>query len=78
MLGGIALLGVLALISKAIADYGFEKLFIGTVDRLREKGTSLDEIRRKIQGYPISRELKLKILDHLNGLEGPEDQATPV
>ena len=33
--------------------------------KLREKGTSKDEIKTKIQGYPISRELKLKILDHL-------------
>jgi hypothetical protein len=65
MLGGIALLGVMALVSKGIATYGFEKVFIATVNRLREKGTSKDEIKTKIQGYPISRELKLKILDHL-------------
>ncbi len=66
MLGGIAMLGILGLISKALAEFGFEKLFVATVDRLLEKGTSKDEIRKKVEGYPVSRELKLKIFDHLN------------
>lgn len=68
MLGGIAVLGVLGLISKGLTEYGFEKIFIATVDRLREEGTSKEDIKAKIEEYPISRELKLKILDHLEKL----------
>ena len=68
MLGGIAMLGILGLISKAISDYGFEKIFVATVEKLREDGTSKRAIREQIDGYPISRELKLKIFDHLDAM----------
>jgi hypothetical protein len=68
MLGGIAALTVLALISNALAKWGFERLFLATIRRLRANGTTVDEIRRKIEGYPISRDLKLKIQWHLDKL----------
>ncbi|MCK4626328.1 MAG: hypothetical protein KAV00_13505 [Phycisphaerae bacterium] len=61
MLGGIALLGVLVLISNALAKYGFEKIFEASVKKYEEKGISREEIVNKIDHYPISRELKLKI-----------------
>lgn len=66
MLGGIAMLIVLGLISKALAEYGFEKIFFATVDRLEKDGISVEDIRKKVEGYPISRELKLKILGYLS------------
>jgi len=66
MLGGIGVLGVLGLISKGLADYGFEELFKSTVEELKKKGKSRQDIEREIEKYPISRELKLKIKDHLN------------
>lgn len=65
MLGGIAGLVVLALISRALVTYGFERLFRATVNKLRRDGVSADEIRKRIQGYPISGELKAKIFLHL-------------
>lgn len=68
MLGGIGVLIVLALISKGLAQHGFEKMFVATVDRLHAQGTTKDEIRRKVDSYPISKDLKLKILDHLGRL----------
>jgi len=68
MLGGIALLVVLALISKALTEYGFEAVFKGTVHRLKEDGMSIDEIKAKVEGYPISRSLKNKIYSYLDGL----------
>ena len=34
MLGGIALLVILALVSKALAQYGFEAIFKGVLNRL--------------------------------------------
>lgn len=65
MLGGIGVLVVLALISKGLATYGFEKLFVASVKKLHEKGTSKEDILRKIEAYPISKGMKLKIKDHL-------------
>ena len=80
MLGGIALLGVMLLISKAIATYGFEKIFVATVKRLREKGMSKAEIIRKVDGYTISREMKLKVKEALKSLpdDGDDGAGSPV
>ena len=63
MVGGLALLGMLVLISNALAKFGFERVFEGTLKKLREKGMSKSEILQKVDRYPISRELKLKLRD---------------
>ncbi|MEA5552249.1 hypothetical protein VB713_15005 [Anabaena cylindrica UHCC 0172] len=65
MLGGIAVLGILGLISKGLAEYGFETIFKATVDELRKKGKSKSDIEREVESYPISHDLKLKIKDYL-------------
>ncbi len=65
MLGGIALLGILGLISKGLSNYGFEAIFRATVDELRRKGKSKDDIEQEVESYPVSRDLKLKIKDYL-------------
>jgi uncharacterized membrane protein len=65
MIGGIAVLGILALISKGLSTFGFEAVFRATVEELRKKGKSKTDIEREIESYPISRELKLKIKDYL-------------
>lgn len=69
MLGGIAVLGILGLISKGLSDYGFEAIFTAIVDELRRQGKSKVDIEREVESYPISRELKLKIKDYLRGME---------
>lgn len=69
MLGGVAVLGVLSLISKGLAEYGLEQLLQGVVERLRQRGRSVESIAREIEFYPISRGLKLKIRDYLEHLE---------
>ncbi|MCS7031793.1 MAG: hypothetical protein NZL92_09730 [Gloeomargarita sp. SKYG116] len=68
MLGGIGVLGLLGLITKGLTDYGFERLFQSTVAALRKQGKSKEEIARKINSYPISHELKLKVKDFLRQL----------
>lgn len=68
MLGGIGALIVLALISKGLTSYGFEAMFKATVNKLVAQGTSKDEIRKKVSKYPISKDLKRKILTHLESL----------
>jgi hypothetical protein len=68
MLGGIAVLIILALISKALADYGFEAVFKATVRKLVAQGHSISDIKRKISSYPISESLKIKIIYYLDQL----------
>jgi uncharacterized membrane protein len=69
MLGGIAVLGILALIAQGLAKYGFEAIFRAVVDKLRQKGKSKSDIEKEIDSYPISRDLKLTIKDYLQKLD---------
>jgi hypothetical protein len=69
MLGGIAVLGVMVLISRGLTQYGFERIYQGVVQQLIENGETTESIREKIQGYPISQDLKNKLLELL----GPDD-----
>lgn len=65
MLGGIATLGVIALLSKGITEYGVDAIFIAVVKELVKKGESIDSMIEKVDKYPISRTLKLKVKDEL-------------
>ena len=65
MLGGIALLSLIALILDALSRFGLECLFAGVVDGLLAKGRTVDQIRREVQSYPISGSMKRSILGRL-------------
>ena len=65
MLGGIAVLGILSMISQGIAEYGFEALLEATISGLQAKGKTTAQIEKEINSYPISKELKLKIQEYL-------------
>ncbi len=65
MLGGIAALGVLALIGRALAEMGVDALFDAVLDNLLEGGRSIDNIRREVKGYPIPDFIKSEILRRL-------------
>lgn len=67
MLGGLALLAVLTLVSNALARYGLKAIFRRVVAGLRAKGKTVGDIRREIETYPISAELKRRIFDELEG-----------
>ena len=69
MLGGIAGLGVLAFIMAAISKFGFKSIFKRVLKHLKEQGKTKEEIKQKIQNYPISKELKLKLRDHIDHAE---------
>ncbi|MEH1982684.1 MAG: hypothetical protein V7L27_26045 [Nostoc sp.] len=60
MLGGIAVLVLLALISQGLAEYGFEAIFKSTVEQLRTQGKSKSDIEREIESYPISPEFDVR------------------
>jgi len=66
MLGGLFLLGILVLISNALAKYGFWKIFEASVKKFEEKGMSHEEIIKRVEAYPISKELKRRIKDLLS------------
>ena len=68
-LGGIAVLILISIISKAIAEFGAEAVAKSVIERLRDKGHTHEEIRKKIAGYPISRGLKAKLLAFLDNLQ---------
>ncbi len=65
MLGGIALLGVLLLISKALTEYGAEVLLRRVIAGLKQKGNSKPDMLKVIDSYPISRSLKAKLREYV-------------
>ena len=75
MLGGIALLGVLVFIASAIPKFGFWEIFKRVLDNLKEQGKTTEEILQEIDRYPIAKELKLKLRDYIESMEGEEADA---
>lgn len=65
MIVGIATLGLIGLISQAISEYGFEKIFVQVVKELVKKGETKESILLKINSYKISKSLKLKLKEIL-------------
>ena len=72
MLGGITLLGGLVLIASAIPRFGFWEIFKRVLENLKEQGKTNEEILREIDGYPIANELKQKLRDYIENMEGEE------
>lgn len=65
MLGGIALLGVLMMISKGLAEYGAEILLRRVLSGLKQKGHTKAEILKSVDSYPISHGLKAKLREYV-------------
>jgi hypothetical protein len=72
MLGGIAVLGILGLISWALAEFGFERIVLAVIAELKRRGRNREDVLKEIEHYPISRGMKLKILDSLIKVWPPE------
>lgn len=66
IIGGIATLGVIGLISEGISEFGFSAIFSGVVKQLYKQGETKDSIRKKIQKYPLSKALKRKLNEELD------------
>ena len=66
MIGGIATLGVIGLVSEGITEYGFSAIFTGVVKELRKRGNSVESIKRQISKYPVSKSLKRKLYSELD------------
>lgn len=65
MIGGIATLGVLGLISEGIAKYGMDAIFSAVVIELYKRGETKESILNKIQKYPVSKDLKRRLRESL-------------
>lgn len=70
ILGGITVLGILGLISKGIAEYGFEKVYFSVLLKIKDKEMlTEEEIIKRIRKYPISKVMKLKIINRIETLK---------
>jgi hypothetical protein len=65
MIGGIATLGVLGLISEGIAKYGMDAIFSAVVIELYKRGETKESILNKIQKYQVSKDLKRRLRESL-------------
>lgn len=76
MAGGLAALPVLTLIAIALTRFGFEEVFRAVLLKLIESGQTREEIFKKIDGYPISNELKRKLREYIETylLENDDEQ----
>lgn len=76
MIGGLATLGLLTLLTDSLAEYGIESL-LTAVYKERSKKESLNGIIREINELPISDELKYKLTDNVsNSHKGEKALAT--
>ena len=69
MIGGIATLGVIGLLSEGIAKYGVDAIFTAVVKELYNRGETKESILKKIEKYPVSKELKRKLRESLEKVD---------
>ena len=74
MIGGIVTLGVIGLISEGITEYGFDAIFNAVVKELYKRGETKNSILKKIEKYPVSKQLKRKLRDSLNEISDKSDR----
>ncbi|KJU85682.1 membrane protein [Candidatus Magnetobacterium bavaricum] len=53
ILGGVGVLALLPILINALSKYGLEAIFEGVIHKLLKNGMSVDEIKDKINSYPI-------------------------
>lgn len=73
MIGGLVTLGVIGLVSKGVSEFGFDAIFSAVVKELVKRGESVDAMAKKINGYPVSPNLKRRLNEELSKLT--EDKA---
>lgn len=66
ILGGIGTLGVIGLVTQALAEFGLEAIFSAVVGELIRRGETKETILTKIERYPISGSLKRKLREQVS------------
>ncbi|XBG76872.1 hypothetical protein V4S31_07230 [Enterococcus cecorum] len=69
MIGGIATLGVIGLLTECIAKYGVDAVALAVVKELYKKGETKETIKRKINKYLLSKDLKRKLNEMIDNEE---------
>jgi hypothetical protein len=64
MLGGLGLLAFVGFASDKIAEYGYEKI-TELVIREQLKTVSCEEMIKRVEKYPVTKGMKLKVIDHI-------------
>ena len=67
MIGGLVTLGVIGLISEGISKYGVDAIFSAVVKELYRRGETKEQLKQKIKRYPISKDLKRKLNEYIEG-----------
>jgi len=67
MAGGVGTLVLIGLISDGIAKFGVGAILGAVLDRLVEEGYSQEDMVQKIDSYPITEGLKLKLKKRIDG-----------
>ena len=66
MLGGIAILGLLTLLSQAVGAYGFDVVFDALIDELGNQGKTKAQIYAEVESYPIPDFVKKWVKDAID------------
>jgi hypothetical protein len=53
----------------ALSEFGFEKIFSAVIKNLYSKGETKESIINKVNSYPISKTLKLKLYELIRNLK---------
>jgi hypothetical protein len=61
LIGGVALLGVLVLISKKAAEIGYDEIIKRVLKGIKDSGKTKEQIFSEIGSYPIPESLKKSI-----------------
>ena len=69
IIGGIFTLGLIGLVSEGIAKYGFETIFEAVVKELYARGETKESILKKIDKYPVSKDLKRKLTESIENIK---------
>lgn len=61
MIGGIATLGVIAIVVKGIAEFGVDAILEAVTKELLRQGETHSGMKEKISKYPISKNMKCRL-----------------
>lgn len=73
MLGGVDTLVATALIIETISKFGIDAIYSGVVTELYKKGDTKESIIAKINKYPVSKDLKRKLIENIEKTQRKED-----
>lgn len=68
MIGGVAILLVAGLVAAGITIYGSEAVIKAVIKELKRRGHKKEQLLENVESYWVSRGLKLKVKEHIEGL----------